>query len=292
MVMNRSRFLRRWLAFVGIVFVAAAAAGGTTASTHTVMVLLASGLVPAGAALLLWRRSPTQAAAAGRVILLFAFASLLSAGMLSAQDFSSYRSFQLGASVADVSTVTGAGTASVTTVHQRPALLQTLSWRPARWTLGSTADSTDPVEQVVFSFYDNRLFQIVVEYGHSRTEGMTEADIIAGISAVYGPTVAGGGEASASGLADRAARGTLLARWGNNDHAIALYRTASYGEAFRLIVADSALTQLAQSAASEAMKLDASEAPQRELAREKKEQEDAAAAAEKARRVNKPLFQP
>ena len=34
------------------------------------------------------------------------------------------------------------------TVHQRPVLLQDLAWRPSRWTRGSTADSTDRVEQI------------------------------------------------------------------------------------------------------------------------------------------------
>jgi hypothetical protein len=292
MALNCPRFVQRWLAFVGVVLVAAAAVGGTTASPSTVTVLLASSLVPACLVLLVWRRRRMEAAVIAPAILLCAVATLLSAAPLAAQDFSRYRSFALDASVAEVSTLTGVAAPIVTTVHQRPALLQTLGWRPSRWTLGSTTDSTDPVEQIVFSFYNDRLFEIVVEYGHSRTEGLTEADMIEAISGVYGPATVAAGEGGPAQAGAATGRGTLLSRWGNNDQRIALYRTASYGEAFRLTVTDLAVAQLAQTAASQAVKLDATEAPQRELARQKKEQEDAAAAAEKARRVNKPRFEP
>jgi hypothetical protein len=71
-----------------------------------------------------------------------------------------------------------------------------------------------------------------------------------------------------------------------------LYRDSSYRVAFRLIVTEPALDALAQKAAAQARRLDDQEAPQREIAKQKKEQEDARAAADKARVANKGAFRP
>ena len=116
-----------------------------------------------------------------------AFAMTIAGQTVDAQDLSRYRTFELGTSLAAVSAATGVASSEATTLHQRPALLQDLEWRPSRWTAGSTAESTDPVDRIVFSFYNDRLFQIVVDYGRDRTEGMTDADMTAAISTAYGP---------------------------------------------------------------------------------------------------------
>jgi hypothetical protein len=76
------------------------------------------------------------------------------------------------------------------------------------------------------------------------------------------------------------------------DGAVVLYRTSSYRETFRLIVTDPTLADLARKAATEAVRLDEQQAPQREIARQKKERDDARVAAEKARAANKGLFWP
>jgi hypothetical protein len=73
---------------------------------------------------------------------------------------------------------------------------------------------------------------------------------------------------------------------------VALFRTSSYRGAFRLIVTESALDALAQKATLQAVRLDDQEAPRREVARLKKEQDDGRAAAEKARIANKKVFRP
>jgi hypothetical protein len=62
-------------------------------------------------------------------------------------------------------------------IHQRPAVLQDLEWKPSAWAPGSMSVSTDPVEKFVFSFYNDRLYRVVVDYGYDRTEGMTDADM-------------------------------------------------------------------------------------------------------------------
>jgi hypothetical protein len=70
------------------------------------------------------------------------------------------------------------------------------------------------------------------------------------------------------------------------EHAVVLYRTSSYREAFRLIVTDLVVADLARKGALQALRLDEEEAPRREIARQKKERDNARAAAEKARSAN------
>jgi hypothetical protein len=82
-----------------------------------------------------------------------------------------------------------------------------------------------------------------------------------------------------------------VARWGGGDRTVGLYRTSSY-RTFRLIVTDVAVADLARKSAIQAQRLDNQEAPQREIARQKKERDEARAATEKARSSNKELFTP
>jgi hypothetical protein len=231
-----------------------------------------------------------------RTVAACALAITIASHRLEAQDLSRYRMFVLGTDLAAVSALTGVASSAAATVHQRPILLQDLTWRPSLWTLGSVADSTDPVEQVVFSFYNDRLFRIRVDYGHARTEGMTDADMIEGIAAVYGPVVISGTAPMRGSLGLQAPlapeSAVPIARWEDMEHAVLLYRTSSYGEAFRLIVTDLGAADLETQAIIQALKLDRQEAPGLELARRKKEQEEARTAAEQARRANKGLFRP
>jgi hypothetical protein len=220
-----------------------------------------------------------------------AFALTIGGQPVDAQDLSRYRAFDLGASVATVSAATGVASSEATVLHQRPALLQDLEWRPSRWIAGSTAESTDPVERIVFRFYNDRLFQLVVDYGRDRTEGMTDADMIAAISTAYGsinPTRSPGRVQSPVEIES----GTPVARWADATNAVVLYRTSSYRQVYRLIVTNAGDATLARKGTTQALRLDEQEAPQREIARQKKERDDARAAADKARHANKGQFIP
>jgi hypothetical protein len=214
-------------------------------------------------------------------------------GTLEGQGLSRYRSFELGSSLASVSTLAGVAPSEAKTIHRRPALRQDLEWRLSHWIGGSTAASTDPVEVIGFSFYDDRLFQIVVDYGHERTEGLTRADMIEAISAVYGAPHARTSR-PASHVASRLEidSGSPVAAWGDADDSVVLYQSSTYGTAFRMIVTDIRLEALARKADAQAVRLDDQEAPRREIARLKKEQDDARTAADKARIANKAVFRP
>lgn len=227
-----------------------------------------------------------------RTLAICAFGMALVGHRLDAQDLSRYRTFELGSTLASVATLTGVASSDAKTIHQRPALLQDLEWRPSRWVPGSTSASTDPVEQIVFSFYNNQLFRVVIDYGRDRTDGMTDADMIAAISAVYGTSVKRVPGAVRVASRVEIESGSPVARWGDAEHAVVLYRTPSYREAFRLIMTEPALDDLAGKAAIQAMRLDEQEAPRRELARQNKERDDGRAAAEKARIANKGVFRP
>jgi hypothetical protein len=191
-----------------------------------------------------------------------------------------------------VSALTGLATSDAKTIHQRPALLQDLEWRPSHWRASDTLPSTDPVQQIGFSFYNDRLFRIVVDYDRDRTEGMTDADMVEAISAVYGPQVNPSVSRRRQPPSVYDDAGTPIGQWGNVNNSVTLYRLPSYGTSFRLVVTAEPTAALARTAAARALVLDAREAPQREAAREKKEAEDRRAAEAEARLTNKATFRP
>ena len=78
----------------------------------------------------------------------------------------------------------GVNVSEARVIHQRPAVIQELKWRPTG-SLGSSPQA-DPVEEVLFSFYNGELFRIVVNYDQYRTEGLTDEDMVDAISAKYG----------------------------------------------------------------------------------------------------------
>ena len=64
------------------------------------------------------------------------------------QGVAQYRNFALGSNVAAVANLTDVTASEAKTIHQRPALLQDLEWRPSRWIGKSMATSTDPVDHI------------------------------------------------------------------------------------------------------------------------------------------------
>ena len=118
-----------------------------------------------------------------RRVTLLVFMIALSASLLRAQDLSSYRDFQFGMNLGTVAVQAGMNPTEAKTLHQRPALIQELWWQRS---FGGSSPLTDPVREVVFSFYGGALFRMVVNYDRYRTEGLTDEDMIEAISAKYG----------------------------------------------------------------------------------------------------------
>ncbi len=218
---------------------------------------------------------------------------VLCGSVATAQDFGRYREFELGSAVAAVSMLTSVAESELKPIHQRPAVIEELTWRP-RYGAGRLPDGErESVEQMVFDFYDGRLFRMTVDYDRKQTEGLTDADMIEAISTLYGspvkPVAPRGRQLAATSGHDL---GTRLAEWGNESHSVALYRRSTYAINFTLVMTAEPDAALARAAASRAAVLDAREAPQREADRQKKETDDRRAAEEKARLTNKPIFRP
>jgi hypothetical protein len=216
---------------------------------------------------------------------------VFSTSLLHSQDRSRYRAFQLGGNLASISALAGVAGSEARAIHVRPALMQELEWRRPYSPSDTAPSHTDPVKQIVFSFYNDQLSKLVVDYDHDRTEGMTDADLIEAISTEYGPRLKPGARTGGSVVTRiEEESGTPVARWAGADYAVVLYR--AYTSDFRLIVASPRLEGLARTADIQATRLDDREAPSREIARQKKETEDVRASQEKSRVANKAAFRP
>lgn len=204
-----------------------------------------------------------------------------------AEDLSKYRAIQLGMDLPTVAKETNTNLSEAKVIHRRPALIRELEWRPrpADW-----PSKTDPAEKVIFTFYENELFRIAVNYDRYETEGLTNDDFIGAISAIYGMATKPIAfvKVAQNSYDDEE---EVLAQWQDPHYRFDLIHS-SYGSTFRLIGVVKKLEALAQAAILEAKRLDDQEAPQREAARISAQGDAAQAKLEKARLVNKPKFRP
>ena len=212
--------------------------------------------------------------------------ALLTARDVVAQDLSSYRTFRFGSSLESVARETGMTVAEAKTIHSRPALIQELEW----WVRPSLEPSSpaDSVKAIVFSFYNDQLFRIAVNYNLERTKGLTSGDMIESISAKYGfakrppaKTV------SSSSSQTYGGNEKVIACWEDPQYSFNLYHS-SYDPAFGLVAYAKRLDVLAQAASAKAVRQDEQEAP----GRLKQQAEESRIAQEKARSSNKTTFRP
>jgi hypothetical protein len=211
-----------------------------------------------------------------------------------AQDRSSYRDFRLGSNLSTIATVAKVAPSAAKTIHERPALIQELDWRPPYMMTGATGGQTDAVQRIVFTFYNDQLFKLVVSYDRRKTTGLTDGDMIEAISATYGEALLQSSpphNLNIAGSEIDLELGSPIALWGDADYSVGLYRS-SFASEFRVVVSSPRLAALAGVAGAEAIRLDEREAPQREADRKNKEAEDARVAREKARIANKATFKP
>jgi hypothetical protein len=214
----------------------------------------------------------------------------VAAPSIDARDLSRYREFQLGMNLLAVAKQAEMQPSEARVIHQRPAVIQELEWRPQRSLAYSPQG--DPVQEVLFSFYNGELFRIVVNYDQIRTEGLTDEDMVEAISAKYGTATRPAAKVilfSSSEVYNDSEN--VIARWEDAQYSFNLFRS-SYQPTFGMLVFSKRLDALAQVAIVEAVRLDKQEAPQREIALQKKQDEENRAGQAKARLVNKPGFRP
>jgi hypothetical protein len=204
-------------------------------------------------------------------------------------DFSRYREFQFGMDLAAVAKLTGMESSEAKVIHRRPAVIQELKWLPVL--SRSSSPRADAVRDILFSFYNGELFRIVVSYDRYKTEGMTTEDVVEAVSTKYGTATRPAAEISFSSSQVYNDSEVVLARWEDPQYSFNLFRS-SYQPTFGLVAFSKRLDALAREAIVEAIHLDEQEAPQREIERQKKADDENRAAQQKARVANKPNFRP
>jgi hypothetical protein len=217
-------------------------------------------------------------------------AAPVSAPLSYTRDLSRYREFQFGMNLLAVAKQADVEPSKARVVHQRPALIQELEWRPQR-ALGPSSEA-DPVKEVLFSFYNGELFRVLVNYDQSKTEGLTDEDMVEAISAQYGIATKPTAKIilfSSFHIYNDSEK--VIARWEDTQYSFNLFRS-SYQPTFGLLVFSKRLDRSAVAAIAEAIRLDDQEAPQREIERQRKQEEESRAAQEKARPANKGNFRP
>jgi hypothetical protein len=212
----------------------------------------------------------------------------VSAPVMGALDLSRYRSFRFGETLPAVAKQAGLQLSKAKLIGERPAVIQELEW--PIWLASSFGSPQDPVKTLLFSFYNGELFRIVVGYDRDETKGLTTDDMIEAISATYGiATRPAGTEITFSSTQVYNESEAVIARWEDSQYSFELY-CSTYEPTFGMIAFSKRLDALARTATAEAIRLDALEAPQREIQRQKQEDETNRESLEKARRANKLNF--
>ena len=210
---------------------------------------------------------------------------VLSAPLVSAQDLSKYREFQLCMSLAAVAQQTG-----VTPVggpHQPPELIQELIWQPPN--SGGASPPGDSVRKVLLSFYNGELFRIAVSYQWERTEGLTVDDMIAALSSTYGPPIPPNTEIIP--LVSRSSVGSdkIVAHWEDSQYSVNLIRP-SYASTFGLVMLSKRLDAVVRAAMVEAIWLDDQQSFARAIGRRRSLEDEDHVRQEQTRTRNRATF--
>jgi hypothetical protein len=214
----------------------------------------------------------------------FCFALMaLAVPTLFAQSLSRYRAFSFGTSVTSVLQLTDQKDAEVKIIHQRPALMQELTWWPLNTSNKSQSRS---VEHINFSFYEGQLYRLSVSYDSRAVQGLTAQDMVQTITTMYGVSADPAFE-SDRGTSDRFdSKPRIIATWVDWFYSSSLFQTTP-GE-FVLIAFCKSLNAKAETSDAEAMALDEQERPQKKAAELKKQDADL----EIVRQKNMKSFQP
>jgi hypothetical protein len=226
---------------------------------------------------------------------------LLSAPLISGQDLSKYRTFSLGTSLAELSKQVGPYSHSTTVIHERPAVIQELTF----WPLNSSSSvRVDPISQILFSFYNGELYRMVVTYEQDATAGLTEDDMVQAMSVRYGMATRAATEVNffptnyLDGSTDTVipffstndpyrSADRAIARWEDSQSSVSLLRSSDL-TSFRLAISSKRLDAQAEAAIIESVRLENEAASQKEIARVTKEADGLAT----TRQANLKAFRP
>jgi len=201
------------------------------------------------------------------------------------QDLSKYRTFTLGMSSADILKLAGEKPADVALIHEKPSLIQELTWYPPL--PFSSPHAVEPVEKVVFSFCGGDLYRIVATYNSDAIKGLSSEDMIKMLSMRYGTATMPAAEISFPTNDSYQATQKVVARWEDSQYSINLFRPAM-ADTFAIVMFNKQADLKAGLSIAESAKLEKQEAPQKEAARVKQ----AAIDTEAERQRNIKAFRP
>ena len=209
--------------------------------------------------------------------------AVLCVPLIQAQDLSKYRQFSIGTSLAEVSKQIDRRPGDAALIQQSPATIQQLDWWPVSLNILTKPES---VQKVVFSFYNGTLYKIVATYDSDATAGLTGSDMVALLSAGYGPATKTTVKTSSQG--DTAYGYTEpIGQWVDPHYSATLSRE-SFLNGFQIVVLSKQLNAQAEASIIEAAKQERADAPQKEIAQGKK----AADELETERQLNLKAFRP
>ena len=214
--------------------------------------------------------------------------AVLAGSLLGSDDFSKYRGLQFGMNPGTAAKQVGTKPTEMRVAHQRPDLIQEMDWEPRSLALADPV-SSDPVREALLSFFNGELFRIAVTYDRSKIEGMTAEDMVEAISRTYGTATRPKVEIAFHSNYGEVA--PVIARWMNTEYSYDLVRTGDQSS-FAMVLYSKRLDALAQASIVQAVRLEAQDAPRREMERQKSRENDERAIAEKARSINRPNFRP
>jgi len=186
--------------------------------------------------------------------------------LIHAQDLSKYRNFSFGMNSASVLKLAEEKPAELATIHEQPALIQELTWYPPL--PFESLRPAEPVQKVLFSFYNGELYRMLVTYDSDAVKGLTSEDMIRMLSAKYG--IATRPAAEVNFPTNDAYRSTekVIGRWEDPQYSLNLFRS-SMSDTFAVVMFAKRLDAQAATSIGESARLERQEAPQMEAARVK-----------------------
>jgi hypothetical protein len=199
--------------------------------------------------------------------------------------YSRYRGVSIGDAVDTAVASLGMTASDITVVHARPSLVQQLTWRPNQFFTGRTGPS-DALAEMVLTFHHGRLARLVATYEREKTAGLTNVDLRDAFTTVYGPSmlVPTPGPVSAG-------QAEVIGQWGDGETLVVVWREV-YPPRVKVTVSSVAGNRLMQDAMASGVRLDAIEAPTREIVRRVSDELTQRRRAEQSRVDNKAAFKP
>jgi hypothetical protein len=213
----------------------------------------------------------------------------LSVPLISAEPvLAQYRGVTLGDSLQAVVDRLQVAASDVKVVHDSPALIQQVTWRPRPFLTGSTGES-ESVAEMVLTFHTGRLAQITVIYDRARTQGLTNADVHEAMGSAYGPSMLVATPTTPTTGAVSAQ--VPIGRWEDAETLLILWRE-QFPNRIGLTITSIATDAALQQAIADGVRLDVAGGPARDLARRAADAAVIQARDAKIRLDNKSKFKP